>query len=276
MRIFETRGIVTICFVLSSILLHSCTAGQGHIVDASPSLDWAPILTSRQIVQVQESFPQFLPELFKPFTDVSNPGLFTPENFSPALFFGKPLPSTVDQTPKGISVQTNGFDNNHGIQLLPATGTYFDRNGTPYTFELGIISRSPQNILEGYMERPLTPNAPTVEIDLRMASVDLVYVEQLMYELRDQFSNALPEIANVDPANCSIVIEPSIFYATNTNYGDSYAGGLTESLGGNRYRLHVLAFYMSASSSPANWADYLVDEGLNCYVLSVGRPDLAH
>jgi hypothetical protein len=276
MRIFETRGAATLCFLLSSVLLHSCAAGQGRIVDASPSSDWAPILTSQQIAQVQESFSQFQPELFKPFTDVTNPDSFTPEDFSPALFFGKPIPSTVVQTPKGISVQTNGFHNNHGIKLLPATGTYFDRNGTPYTFELGIISRSPQNILERYMGRPLTPNAPTVEIDLRMGSVDLAYLEQLMYELRDQLSSALPDIAKVDPANCSIVIEPSIFYATNTNYGDSYAGGLTESLGGNRYRLHVLAFYMSASSAPANWADYLVDEGLNCYVLSVGRRDLAH
>ena len=276
MRTLEPRGAATLCFVLSSILLHSCAAGQGRMVDASPSSDWAPILTSQQIARVQESFPQFQPETFKPFTDVTNPDSFTPEDFSPALFFGKPIPSAVVQTPKGISVQTNGFDNNHGIKLLPATGTYFDRNGTPYTFELGIISRSPQNILERYMGRPQTPNAPTVEIDLRMGSVDLAYLEQLMYELRDQLSSALPDIAQVDPANCSNVIEPSILYATNTDYGESYARGLTESLGENRYRLHVLAFYMSVSSSPADWADYLVDEGLNCYVLSVGRPDLAH
>jgi len=275
MRVFQTQNIAAICFLLSSILLHSCAGGQGHIVDASPSSDWASILSSQQIAQVQESFPKFQPELFKPFTDVTNPDAFTPGNFSPALFFGKPVSSTAVQTPKGISVQTNGFDNNHGIQLLPATGTYFDRKGIPYTFELGIISRSPQNILEGYMGRPPTPNAPTVEVDLRMGAANLVYVDQLMYELRDQLSNALPDIAKVDPANCSIVIEPTIFYATNTNYGDGYAGGLTESLGGNRYRLHVLAFYMSASSSPANWADFLVDEGLNCYVSSIGRPDLA-
>jgi hypothetical protein len=30
------------------------------------------------------------------------------------------------------------------------------------------------------MGRPQTPNAPTVEIDLRMGSVDLAYLEQLM------------------------------------------------------------------------------------------------
>jgi len=177
-------------------------------VDASPSLDWAPILTSRQIVQVQESFPQFN-------QNCSSHSLTYLIQVCLPLKISVPLSflesRSIDRRPDTErNIRPNErFDNNHGIQLLPATGTYFDRNGTPYTFELGIISRSPQNILEGYMERPLTPNAPTVEIDLRMASVDLVYVEQLMYELRDQFSNALPEIANVDPANCSIVIEPA-------------------------------------------------------------------
>lgn len=252
-----------------------CAVTRG-IVPSQTGTDWKPALSNTEITTVQQTFPSFAPELFAPQTSVTNSNSnLSPSNFSPAKFFGPSSLQGFKPTPLGISLETNGYDGPQMPLHFPANGTYFDRLGNPLQFNLGTVTRSPENILEGYMGVPQKSGAPVMTIDLSMGKVDPVFIDQFMLTLRDQLAIALPAIANVDPANCEIIIEPTIFYVNGGNFSPGYAGGLTESLGNNRYRIHVQAFYMTSPQNVSNWADYLIDEGLNFYVKSVGRDDLA-
>jgi hypothetical protein len=241
-----------------------------------PSGPFAPILTAQQVAIVRQTFPFFQPEEFTPGVNLANPLSFTPNNFEPAQFFGPAHPQGMRPTPSGILLETNGYDSQEQPLLLPATGTYFDEvSGQPYQFSLGMIVRSPQNLLEERLGVPLTPDAPTISIDLRKDRIDPAYVDSLLFTIRAQLAMALPQIMNVDPRRCEVVIEPTIFYVYGSNYGNTWSGGLTESIDDGRYRLHLEAFYISKGGRRiANWADYMIDEATNFYVASVGRPDL--
>jgi hypothetical protein len=265
-------------FVLAAVLMPSvfslvaCTLGA-HIVWAHPGADWSPVLTPAQISIVRNTFPAFVPDLFAPGT--SPYGSANPGNFAPAQFLGPPNPQGFRSTPGGILIETNGYDQPDIPVLLPSSGTYFDLHGNEFEFQLSAISRSPQNILENYMGLPITADAPTVPINLRTARVGFDFVDEFMSALQSQLANALPAIRNVDPTSCEIVIEPSVMYVSSPG-GGGYAGGVTESVGHGRYRSHVAAMVLTSPQGIANWNDYLVDEGLNCFVSAAGRPDLAH
>jgi hypothetical protein len=216
---------------------------------------------------VRHTFPNFLPEVFAPGTDPTNERALRPSNFSPALFFGAAVPQGMRPTPLGIQAETNGYDGPPQPVLLASQGTYFDRRLTPHQFTLPIIQRSPLNDLQGRMGLPLTPNAAVLSVNLTEGRVDLTEIDQAMLFIRDQLATLLPAVAGVDPRNYEIVIEPTIFYVSGTSIGDTWVGGLTEPLGGGRYRSDLLAFYMvfhlDGSTILANWKDFLEDEAIH-------------
>jgi hypothetical protein len=251
-------------------------ASQGTVDRASCS-GCRPILSPQQVAVVQLTFPSFQPE---GFSGGIVPTTFVPANFQPAEFFGPPSTGPTESTPQlGISVLTNGYDNSQEPSQLSSGGTYFTRALVAQQFALGTIQRSPLNLLEQRMGVSLTPDAATLSINLREERVSLSLIDQDMVFIRDQLAIQLPQVENVNPANAQIVIEPSIFYAYGTNFGNIWAGGLTSSLGSDRYLIQLADFYITFDSSGniviTNWEDYLVDEAINFYVLSIGRSDLA-
>lgn len=267
-------ALLGICSSLGTLIGCGLISG-GHgsgIVWPHPGPDWHPIFSAQEVATVRQTFPLYQPSLIAPGTPLDS-SQFTPDNFAPAMFFGPPNPRGLVPTPSGIQLETNGYDE-VVPPTLPASGTYFHLDGSQYTFTLQPITRSPLNILQGYMGVAQTQNAPTVTIDLTKTKVDPTYLDTLMLTLRSQYAMALPAIANVDPRNAEIVIEPTIFFVEGSDFGNTWAGGLTESLGGGRYRIHLVVFYIADLNF--NWADFLIDEALNFYVISAGRPDLAH
>lgn len=256
----------------------STSATQGT-VDRPACLDCAPILSSQEVAVVRETFPGFEPEEFGPGTNPVTSAL-VPSNFVPADFFGAPDSGSVEYTPVfNIPVTTNGYDGVSGPADVPDQVFYFTRGLTERKIPLGTVYRSPLNLLEQRMGVTLTPDAQTVAIDLRERRVSLSRIDQDMSFIRDQLAIRLPAVANVDPANVHVVIEPSIFYAYGTNDGDIWAGGLTTPLGSGHYLIQLADYYITFDSrgNPivTNWEDYLVDEAVNFYVLSIGRNDLA-
>ena len=192
-----------------------------------------------------------------------------------ALFFGPPRPQGMKPTSKEILLETNGFDGPQQPQLLPSAGTYFDRQGNQFTFELGQVTLNPLNDLESRMQVPLSPGAPVIVADRRIARLDPAEVAQILQSVQSSMAIKLPEVATVDLRRCEVVIEPSIFFVRGSNFGDTWAGGMTEDLGNANYRLHVMVFYISSERRVADWREYLVSEAINFFVLSVGRRDLA-
>lgn len=245
----------------------------------SPCAKCEPILSPQQVSIVQEVFPHFQPEAFSPGTNPLATSGLLPSNFSPAEFLGPPAQEADKSTPMGISVETNGYDGASVPSELASPGVYFNRSLQSCNFALGVIKRSPLNLLQGRMHAPLTPGAPTLEIDLRSTQVNLTRIDEDMIFIRDQLSEQLPAVAGVDPTNAKIVIEPSIFYVYGSNFGNTWAGGMTQAAGNGHYTIHLADFYIrfdpSGNMIISNWEDYLVDEAINFYVLSVGRPDLA-
>jgi hypothetical protein len=263
-------------FYATAFLVGVLIAGCGlveQIVQPKVGADWSPLLSTADIGEVQATFPQFVPDLFAPGYSIGDN--LSPSNFAPAEFFGPPNSQGFQPTAMGILVETNGYDGEKTPAHFPVTGTYFDLNGNPFQFALTTFSRSPQNILERYMGVPLTPNAPTILIDLSTGRVTATYIDEFMVTLQAQLANALPAIQKVDITSCQIKIEPSLLYVSNGG-SSGYAGGVTESLGGGKYLSHIAAMEMNSPQDIANWPDYLVDEGLNCLVAAAGRPDLEH
>jgi hypothetical protein len=95
-----------------------------------------------------------------------------------------------------------------------------------------------------------------------------------MYELWDQLSNALPAITNADLRAVRLSSNRLSFTQRMQITGAVMQAGLPNRLAEIVIGCISFVFCMSATSPPENWADYPVDEGLNCYVSLVGRPDL--
>ena len=85
----------------------------------------------------------------------------------------------------------------------------------------------------------------------------------------------LPAVASVEPRRCEVVIEPTIMYVQGSNFGDVWAGGMTVPSGTGTFRIHVVLFYITGDRRVTDWREFLVSEAINCYVLAVGRSDLA-
>lgn len=275
----RVRKVLLFCLAILalSILVGACGVTNG-IVDPHPASSWTPTLDAADVALLQQTFPGFLPPLIAPGTDVCTASQLLPANYSPAEFFGAVAPQPLQTTPLGISVQTNGYDSSQVPTLLPPQVTYFDCMGNQLQADLSILSWSPLNLVQAKMNVPQTPNAVTADVNLQEARVNLVEIDDIFRLVQSQLAILFPQIAQINPSNCEVVIEPTIFYVQNSTQGSSWAGGMTESLGNGRYRIHVMEFSMNQPVSGqvivTNWKDYLVFESMNFYLESIGRPDL--
>lgn len=269
--------LVRVLIVLLSMEGASCGGAAeipGTSASSALSSNFQPLLSPQQIEIVRQTFPRFQPEYFRdgkiPVQQSPNPS-----DYSPAQFYGQLTRTESRTTPYGITYEAYGLDEPSQISILPDSGTYFDRSGNPYSFTLGMASRAPLNVIEERLGRPLTPNAPVVMFDRRHARVDAAEIDRILLEVQTSLMIALPAVATVDPRRCEVVILPTIFYVGNSNFGSTWAGGVSENMGGGRYRLQLAAFYISSTRVLTDWRDYLVYEAINFYVTAIGRPDLA-
>jgi hypothetical protein len=241
---------------------------------AARNASWSPVLTSEEISLIRQTIPPFEPELFPQGAPASNGEPLTPENFSPAVFWGYARPRGMRTSPRGIMIETNGYD---GADLPDSLGpdvTYVDRNHQKYQVTLGLVDLNPLHNLERRMGGSLSLNPPPLVVDQRIPRASIGEVENIILSVQSAVSIRLPEVASVDPRTCEVVIEPTIFYVSQSNHGSTWAGGLTETIGSNRYRLHVEFFYINSQRAFADWRQFLVHESINCFVLAVGRSDL--
>jgi hypothetical protein len=256
-------------------VLVSCQQGT-EVVQSKAEADWQPALAPQQIAMVRSQFPDFQPELFKPGTDPSNRGALRPSNFQPAMFFGAGnVSEQAITTPLGITVYIRGFDASRLPAHLNQSFPYFDSAGSPYQLALGVQRISALNKIEERMHLPATPNGPLIEFDPKNWQVVGSEIDRILMEVRASLAFRLPAVANVSPSNCAIEIFPTIFWVRNSNFGDTWAVGLTNSMPAGRYHLALNLFYVSGNRIQNDWRRVLIDEAINFFVLSIGRPDLA-
>ena len=238
--------------------------------------NWQPVMSQAEIDTVRQTFPNFISPKIAPGTNFAAGSSFSPDTFAPALFFGEPAPRGVQLTLAGVEVDTGGYDGLQQPVLLPDHGTYFDPQNNSYEFQLGPLDVSPLNKLEARMQVPLTANAPVLTISRRSGRVDISDVDRILLAVRSSLAMRLPAIASVDIRKCRVAIEPTIFFVSQSNFGAVWAGGSTQDLGGGNFQIRLSLFYISGTRKTiTNWQLYLVDEAINFFVLSIGRPDLA-
>ncbi len=235
----------------------------------------SPLLSAQQIATVRETLPHFKPEQFAPGLNPLDAASFAPGNFMPAFFLGDPQSSGFVTTPLGLPVDLRGFDLPDQPMLIPSDGTYFDRQLNKYSFTLGAVDLVPLHNLESRMQLPLTLNPPTLTVDRRGARIDPNEIDRIMFAVKDSVAMRFPQAMNVDLSRCEIIIEPTIFYVTGTNFGNTWAGGAIHELGNGRYRIRVVVFYINGQRRVADWREFLVHEAINFLVLAIGRADLA-
>ncbi|NDQ56793.1 MAG: hypothetical protein GZ088_06930 [Acidipila sp.] len=233
-----------------------------------------PTMSQSQIAVVQQTFPNFIPSEIAPGTVLGDGSGLVPSNFLPAKFFGEPSITGAETTPLGVSVQTNGYDGGVQPVFVADHGTFFDFQNNSFQFQLGPLDLVPLNKLESRMHVSFTPNSPILTVNRRSERVDLAEVDRILLSVQSSLALQLPAVAQVDVRNCRITLEPTIFYVQDSNFGSSWAGGSTHADGNGKYSLRLAVFYISNGRVIANWQMLLVDEAINFFVLSVGRPDL--
>lgn len=239
-----------------------------------PPANWSPIMSQAQMDTVRQTFPNFISPKIAPGTDLH--GSLSPSNFAPAVFFGYSSGQNSLTTPMGVQLAANGYDGLDQPVLLPDHGTYYDSQNNPFTYQLGTLDLVPLNKLEERMHVPLTAGAPILTVNRRSGRVDPAEVDRILIAVRDAFLGYFGQTSTVDIRKCQISIEPSIFYVQGSNFGSGWAGASTQQVGNNNILIRLSVFYISGSSKVlVNWQMYLVDEAINFYALSIGRPDLA-
>jgi hypothetical protein len=256
------------------MVVGSCGYSGSGVVAPQVGSNWSPTISGADLAIVQQVFPLYLPTMVSPGTSLCGSGPFLPTNVSPSSFFGAGQSEDMKPTPGGIMVQTNGFDSPNVATPLPSEGTYFDCSDQPFIFNLDVVSPSPLNLYQAQDGIAQTPGAAAESVDLNEGTVSLAEIDSTLQFVKQQLAIALPAVAGVDEHNVEIVIEPTIFYVTDTNFGNTWAGGMTQSLGGGKYRIHVVVFFMyqpvNGNYTVANWKDYLIFEAMNFYLESVG------
>ena len=177
-------------------------------------------------------------------------------------------------TPNGIAIQTNGFDYLQASDLPPSQFTYINLYANQFPIRLGLKNLVALHNLENRMKVPLTSNPPVIAVDQRVLRVDPQEIEKVLDLVRDAVLRYFPAGESIDIHKCEIVIEPTIFYVVNSNFGNTWAGGLTKRLDGGKYRIHVILFYINSQGEVYDWRDFLVHEVINFYVMELGREDL--
>jgi len=275
----KVRGVSRTVFAVllfSLVAIFACQQGNEFPTPQQVrGLNWQPVLTSAEVALIRQAIPPFEPERFAEGSSTLTAGVLTPENFAPAVFWGYARPRGMRTSQSGIMIETNGFDADDLPTRLPSQVTYIDRNHQQYQITLGLLDLNPLHNLERRMGGSLTLNPPALVVDQRVPRASMEEIEDIVLRVQSAVSLRLPQVASIQPRACEVVVEPTIFYVTGSNYGDTWAGGRTESLGGNRYRLHVEFFYINSQRAFADWRQFLVHETINCFVFAVGRPDLA-
>ncbi len=252
------RRVVAIC----ALIVFAGCGPQGDIVDPQPAVGWKPILSAAQVAIVRQTFPEFQPELYQPGTDPLNRAALRPDNFAPARFFGPPRPQAFKLTPGGVRLETNGYDLPDIPLALPSTGTYFHPDLTSYTISLGPALHSPLDELQSRMRASRTHNGPIIVWDRRNGRLNPAEVDTVLTAVRESVALEFPEAAQLPISTCAVTIEPTIFFVRGSNRGDTWAGGLTE----NKNQLHVMYFYIDGNGLIQDWHNFLVSEGLNCFL----------
>jgi hypothetical protein len=254
-----------------ALLSSSCgTTSPTRLVPPGVQANWQPALTAQEIGLVQAAFPLFAPDLLAPGTVLTAEATLNPSDFAPAQFFGPAKPQGVTRTPAGIGIETDGYElESTVLDPLPANGMFFDAAGGAIPYNLGPVTMSPLNIYQSLTGQAMTPNAPTVTIDLTKTRVDLATVDNLMLTVLAQISSADARLSSVKPARCQIIIEPTIIFPAQIGEG-VYFGGFRERTFLNLYRLHVAVFHIGHDGAIGNWATYLVNEAVNCYASQIG------
>lgn len=268
--------ILPACWALSA-----CSYTKSANVDPAPpplssTLNWQPLMSQSEIGTVRQTFLDFIPPRVAPGASTGPAVSYDPSTFAPALFFGMPSAQGAQLTAVGISVETNGYDGLGQPVLLPNQGTYFDPQNVAFQFQLGPLDLVPLNKLESRMHVPFTPNAPVLTVNRSSGRVELSDVDRILTAVQSSLALRLPQVASVDIRKCQVTIEPTLMFFQQSNFGGGWAGGSTEDLGNGNYKLHLAVFFIGgAQRVVVNWQMYLVDEGINFFVLSIGRPDLA-
>lgn len=254
--------------------ISACGYSSSDVVAPKVQSNWVPTISEVNLPIVQQFFPLFEPTRVSPGTSLCGSGPFTPANVAPGSFLGAAQSQGMKATPNGVMVETNGFDSSNLPAPLLSQGTYFDCADNPFTYILDPVSELPLNLYQSQSGIPQTPGAAAESIDLREGGVSLSEIDDTLQFVQQQLAIVLPAVASVDEHNVEVVIEPTIFYVTDTNFGNSWAGGMTESLGGGKYRIHVVVFFMhqpvNGEYTITNWREYLVFEAMNFYLESVG------
>ncbi|MBI3405946.1 MAG: hypothetical protein HY046_10870 [Acidobacteria bacterium] len=270
----------TVLFVICAVGNMGCGGmatenGTSAIPSTTQSASMQATLDDQQIQIVRQTFPRFQSERVALGVNPTNRGALVPSNFSPALFFGSTQGGAQNLTSGGIPFVANGYDDQNIVPPLPLSGTYFDPQKNMYSISLSQFQVSPLNKLEARMSLPPSPAADMIMIDRGNPRVTAFKIETTLRSVQLALSQKFPQVMNVDLRNCEIVIEPTIFYVTMSNFGNSWAVGMTESLGQGKYRIHVSVFYISSQRVIVDWQTTLIDEAINFFVLSIGRGDLA-
>jgi len=268
------KQFVDSAIVLLLVLNLACGGNFSSQFEPPQPGTWFVNLSLQQVEDVRLSFPDFEPERFAPGTDPRNRSALRPSNFTPAKFFGLPSLATSDRTPIGIVVHSSGYLYPRPPEILPSRVTYYDPWNTSYDLTMDTISISPRNKIEERLGVPYSALPNYLEFDRRRWHTDLAEVDRIMLTVRDELAIYLPAVGGVDPTNCEIIISSTIFWVPSSNFGPTWAGGLTENLG-NQFRITLVLFYISGDRRMADWRMFLVDEAINFYVISIGRGDLA-
>lgn len=271
------RFLLVLVWFMLPVTLSSCAVTG--IVFPKPGPSWTPTLSPADIAVVRQAFPLFLPAYIAPGFSPCNESSLLPSNFAPAEFFGLPSPQGMKPTLMGLMVESNGYDSLSTPPELPSSVTYFDCSGNPVQVFLSSVSWAPLNLIQQKLGMPQTSGAATIDIDLREARVSFEEIDALFQFVQQQLSIALPQVASVDPRNCSIIIQPTMFYVMGSQDGNTWAGGVTQDAGDGKYLVRVLEYHMNQKAGNvlivSNWKKYLLFESMNYYLEAIGRPDLA-
>lgn len=271
---FSARSVRSLFCLTLALALASCQGNK--FVVPKPDASWQPAMTAGQIAVVQSVFPNFQPELFKPGTDPNKRTSLRPSNFQPAMFFGPAsTQSSAFTTTAGIEVEARGFDLMSVPPVLPLTAPYFEPDGTPYNLDFRLQRISALNKIEDRLGKPLTSNGPLIQYDPKNWQVSGDEIDRILTEVQSALAVHLPAVQNVPLRNCRIVIEPTIFFFTGSNYGTTWAVGLTRDPSGGVYTLHLTLFYVNGVRVQNDWRRVLIDEGINFFVIAIGRRGLA-
>jgi hypothetical protein len=240
---------------------------------ASIPLSWQPALTPTEVTMIQQTFPEFVAEVFAPGTQATNRSNanLNPNTFYPAQFYGVAKSQGFRSTPSGFLVETNGFD-----QLipaaLPANGVYVGPSGASVPYALGQNSVSPINLFRLGRHLPLDPNAPSITIDDSQPQPNLANIDALMLAVQSQLATVFPTVANVSPTTCHIVLTSTIFTEQTGNDAPTYIEGAVLSEGATTPTIYVTAFYISAAGNVSDWQTALAPQAVNFYLASIGNP----